>query len=95
MACDGRQVLKIMESESPDLLILDPDIPYADELGVFEQLQNRTRPIPLVVHTLLPGYTTNPFIQNAAGFVEKDGNNINNFKDTITQALRRHYPHRF
>lgn len=95
LACDGRQVLKIMQNEAPDLLILDPDIPYADELKVLEQLQNGNLPTPLVVHTLLPDYTTHPFIQKAAGFVEKDGNNVNNLKDTITQVLRRHYPHRF
>ena len=95
LACDGRQVLKIIEIEAPDLVILDPDIPYADELKLFEQLQNCNLPIPLVIHTLLPDYPSHSFIQKAAGFVEKDGNTINNLKDTITQVLRRHYPHRF
>jgi len=95
LACDGRQVLKIIENEVPDLLIIDLDIPYADELRVFERLQNGNQLIPLLVHTLPPGDTTSSFIQRAAGFVEKDGNNITNLKDTITQVLRKHYPHRF
>lgn len=95
LACDGRQVLKIIENEAPDLLIIDLDIPYADELRVFERLQNGNQLIPLLVHTLPPGDTTSSFIQRAAGFVEKDGNNITNLKDTITQVLRKHYPHRF
>ena len=95
LACDGRQVLKIIENEAPDLLIIDPDIPYADELMVFERLQNANQVIPLIVHTLPPDDTTNFFIQKAAGFVEKDGNNITNLKDTITQVLQKHYPHRF
>ncbi|HJX30348.1 MAG TPA: response regulator [Thermodesulfobacteriota bacterium] len=95
LACDGRQVLKIIEKEAPDLLVIDPDIPYADELRVLENLQNANQFIPLLVHTLPPGDTTNSFIQRAAGFVEKDGNNITNLKDTITQVLRKHYPHRF
>ena len=95
LACDGRQVLKIIENEVPDLLIIDLDIPYADELRVFERLQNGNQLIPLLVHTLPPGDTTSSFIQRAAGFVEKDGNNITNLKDTITQLLQKHYPHRF
>ena len=95
LACDGRQVLKIIENEVPDLLIIDLDIPYADELRVFERLQNVNQLIPLLVHTLPPGDTTSSFIQRAAGFVEKDGNNITNLKDTITQVLQKHYPHRF
>jgi DNA-binding response OmpR family regulator len=95
LACDGRQVVKIIEKEAPDLLIVDFDIPYADELRVFEQLQDEHQLIPLLVHTLPPGDTTNSFIQRAAGVVEKDGNNITNLKDTITQVLRKHYPYRF
>ncbi|MBP1709751.1 MAG: response regulator with CheY-like receiver, AAA-type ATPase, and DNA-binding domain, partial [Deltaproteobacteria bacterium] len=37
LACDGRQVVNIIEKEAPDLLIVDLDIPYADELRVFER----------------------------------------------------------
>ena len=95
LACDGRQVVKIIEKEAPDLLIVDLDIPYADELRVFDRLQDVNQSIPLLVHNLPSGDTTNSFIQRAAGFVEKDGNNITNLKDTITQVLRKHYPHRF
>ena len=95
LACDGRQVVKIIEKEAPDLLIVDLDIPYADELRVFERLQDANQSIPLLVHTLPSGDTTNSFLQRAAGFVEKDGNNITNLKDTITQVLRKHYPYRF
>jgi Response regulator containing CheY-like receiver, AAA-type ATPase, and DNA-binding domains len=95
LACDGRQVLKIIENETPDLLIIDLDIPYADELRVFERLQDAHQVIPVLVHTLPSGETINAFIQRAAGFVEKDGNNITNLKDTITQVLRKHYPYRF
>jgi DNA-binding NtrC family response regulator len=95
LACDGRQVMKIIENEVPDLLIIDLDIPYADELKAFEPLQNANPFIPLLVHTLPSGDTTNSFIYKAAGFVEKDGNNLTNLKDTITQVLQKHYPHRF
>ena len=95
LACDGRKVVKIIEKEAPDLLIVDLDIPYADELRVFERLQDANQSIPLLVHTLPSGDTTNSFLQRAAGFVEKDGNNITNLKDTITQVLQKHYPHRF
>lgn len=95
LACDGRQVLKIISIESPDLLILDLDIPYVDELRIFDQLQNEKLIIPVVFHTLLTGYANHPAIQKAAAFVEKDGNNINSLKEMVNEVLRKHYPHRF
>jgi DNA-binding response OmpR family regulator len=96
LACDGRTVLKILEDETPDLLIIDPDIPYANELRLFERLQNADKFIPLLVHALPSGDTIRqPFIQKAAGYVEKDGSNITNLKDTITLVLRKQYPQRF
>jgi hypothetical protein len=33
-------------------------------------------------------------LQDAAAFVEKSGDNINNFKATIHEVLRRNYPER-
>ena len=93
--CDARQILKIIEIESPDLLILDLDIPYVDEVRVLDKLQNGTLAIPLVVHTLLTDYATHPAIKKADGFVEKDGNNVNNLKQIVAGVLQKHYPQRF
>ncbi len=54
LACDGRQVLKIIEKEAPDLLVIDPDIPYADELRVLEQPSKRKSVYPLARAYLAP-----------------------------------------
>jgi len=95
LASDGREVLKMIEVEFPDLLILDLDMPYVDGLEILGQLQQGKQLIPVVVHTLLTEYANHPAIQNTAAFMEKKGNNINGLKAMIAEVLRKNYPHRF
>jgi hypothetical protein len=95
MACDGRAVSKLIDVEAPDLLIIDPDIPYVDELGNIIGPQNQPPLFPVVFHTHLAEYVDHPGIRAAAVLVEKDGGNVEVLKDVIADALRKYYPHRF
>ena len=96
VAKDGREVLRMTRAdEPPDLLILDLDMPYVGGLAILEELQNRKCPLPVVVHTFLTEHAKHPVVQRAAGFWEKRGNNIDGFKATVAQVLRKCYPHRF
>ncbi|OEU78627.1 MAG: hypothetical protein BA872_09310, partial [Desulfobacterales bacterium C00003060] len=95
-AKDGRKVVRTINSdEPPELLILDLDIPYVDGLTILEELQNRKSPLPVVVHTFLTEYANHPAVKRAAGFWEKRGDNIDGFKTTVAEVLRKSYPHRF
>jgi len=96
VAKDGREVVRMTHAdEPPELLILDLDMPYVSGLAILEELQNRKSPLPVVIHTFLTEHAKHPAVQRAAGFWEKRGNNIDGFKATVAQVLRRYYPRRF
>ena len=96
LAKDGREVLRMTRVDDPPaLLILDLDMPYMSGLTILEELQKRKSPLPVVIHTLLTEHAKHPAVQRAAGFLEKRGDNIDGFKATVAQALRKCYPDRF
>jgi DNA-binding NtrC family response regulator len=78
----------------PDLLILDPEVPFADGLDIVTQLQDRQTALPVIIHTFLPEYAGNPAFQGAAGLVEKRGN-IEQLKVVVIDILQKWYPRRF
>ncbi|MGA7562757.1 MAG: response regulator [Desulfobaccales bacterium] len=95
VAGDGREVLKLLESdEPPHLLILDLEIPNLDELEIWARLQDRQPPLPVVVHTFLPEYPTRLTFPMAAAFLEKQGD-TDHLKGTVAEVLEKHYPRRF
>ena len=93
LAKDGREVLRMTRiDDSPDLLILDLEMPHVNGLEILEQLQDRGPMLPVVIHTFLTEYANHPAVQKAAAFVEKTGNNIDNLKAVIVGALANWYP---
>jgi DNA-binding response OmpR family regulator len=95
VANNGPNVLKIINLEHPDLLILDLDIPYLNGLEILEKLENEKQSIPVIVHSFLDGVENNLVIQKIAAFIEKNGKNVTNLKALIAEVLRKYYPHRF
>jgi DNA-binding response OmpR family regulator len=96
VARDGREVLMVIDQEapSPDLLILDLEVPYAGGLALLERLQSRENPVPVVVHTFLAEDSSHMNSQYAAVFVEKSGN-TDKLKTAIAEVLSKCYPQRF
>jgi DNA-binding response OmpR family regulator len=95
VARDGREVLMVIDQEmSPDLLILDLEIPYAGGLALLERLQNRQNPVPVVVHTFLAEDGNHMNAQHTAVFVEKSGN-TDKLKTAVAEVLSKCYPQRF
>ncbi|NVM20202.1 MAG: response regulator [Desulfobacterales bacterium] len=95
VARNGREVVMMTNADDPpDLLILDLDIPHVSGLAILEQLQDSKPPVPVVVHTLLAEYANHPTVQKAAAFVEKKGNNIDAFKQVVSDVLLKWYPQR-
>jgi DNA-binding response OmpR family regulator len=94
VARDGREVLTLVNVESsPDLLILDLEIPYVGGLAILEQLRHKHPRLPVVIHTLLTEYETHPDISAAAAFLEKGGD-TERLKAVVRAVLNRHYPER-
>jgi CheY-like chemotaxis protein len=92
MAADGREVLsRINGNDPPQLLILDLEIPYLDEPGLWDRLRDCQPPLPLVIHTLLPEYPTRKTCPIAAAFLEKRGD-TDQLKAVVAEVIGKYYP---
>ena len=57
LADNGREVLKwAFQGEPLDMIILDPDLPDADETHMLEHLLDRIPMLPVIMHTYLSEY---------------------------------------
>jgi DNA-binding NtrC family response regulator len=92
VARDGRELLSIIEgNDPPQLLILDLEIPYLDELQVWARLQDYRPPLPVVIHTLLPEYPTHVTVPMAVTFLEKKGD-TDQLKSVVAEVINKNYP---
>jgi DNA-binding response OmpR family regulator len=92
MVRDGRELLSQINGEDPpQLLILDLEIPYLDELQVWARLQDCRPPLPVVIHTFLPEYPTHLTVPLAAAFLEKKGD-TDQLKSVVAEVIRKNYP---
>jgi DNA-binding NtrC family response regulator len=88
LADTGREVLKwAFQGEPLDLIILDPDLPDADETRVLEHLLDRIPVLPVVVHTYPPEHGGNSKDMNDVIFVEKKGSSVERLKQVVHETL--------
>ncbi len=80
--------------EPPDLLILDLEIPYVDDLEILARAQDQRPPLPVVIHTFLPESTDPPNGPKAEAFLEKRGD-TDFLKAVVAEVISKYYPHRF
>lgn len=93
LARNGREVLRWVYHADPlHLLILDPDLPDAEEVPLLAKLSDRIPTLPVVVHTFLSDYTHYPPLVSTDVFVEKEGTSIEGLKKVIDKILRKTEP---
>ena len=89
LADTGREVLKrAFQGEPLDLIILDPDLPDADEAHVLEHLLDRIPVLPVVVHTYPPEHGSDSKDMNGVIFVEKKGSSVERLKQVVDETLK-------
>ena len=89
LADTGREVLKrAFQGEPLDLIILDPDLPDADETQVLEHLLDRIPVLPVVVHTYPPENESDSKDMNDVIFVEKKGSSVERLKQVVDETLK-------
>src|SRR5208337_5636126 len=95
VAGDGGQILAEIERENGvDLLVFDLEMPDADSSKIFEKIQKRRPPLPVVIHTFLTEESERDFSLNRGEIdIEKSGN-IEHLKTAIADMLNRFYPER-
>jgi len=88
LAENGREVLKWAYHHDPlDLLILDPDLPDADESLLLKKLKRVVPYIPVILHTYLSDYMFASKLINPTVFVEKGGSSIEKLKKIVPEIL--------
>jgi CheY-like chemotaxis protein len=88
LADTSREVLKrAFQGEPLDLIILDPELPDADEAHVLEHLLNRIPVLPVVVHTYPPEHGSDSKDINGVIFVEKKGSSVERLKQVVHETL--------
>lgn len=94
LAKTGREVLQFAYHHDPlDLIILDPDLPGAEQLDILEKLQDRIPTLPVVIHAFpFEEGKKPPDALNTASFVEKSGNSIEGLKKAVIDLLENSVP---
>lgn len=93
-AQDGRDALAAIEGNSPpDLLVLDPDIPYAEGPVMLEWLSGRAPLLPVVIHCFPTENTGCLSAGEGTVIVEKSGSTAP-LKAAVAEMLKKFYPER-
>jgi DNA-binding NtrC family response regulator len=89
LAKNGREVLKLVNSSTPiDLIIIDLDLPDANELNLFQSLEDRIPTLPFIVHSYLSDYLESSKSLKSVMFVPKQGNSSETLKDVVLNLLK-------
>ena len=91
LADNGREVLKwAFQGEPIDMIILDPDLPDADETHMVEHLLDRIPMLPLIMHTYPSEYGIGLKDKKDVVFVEKGGRSVERLKQVVYETLVEH-----
>jgi len=91
LAENARQVLKLaFQGEPLDMIILEPDMPDADETHMLEYLMDRIPMLPVVMHTYPSEYDTGLKDKKEVVFVEKGGRSVERLKRVVYETLVEH-----
>ncbi len=75
-----------------DLLIIDPDLPDAEESDMLKKICSRIPALPVVMHTYAADDTSYRDLSCVSAVVEKKGNSIENLKQVVAEILSRSKP---
>jgi len=93
LAKNARDVLEwVYHYEPLDLLILDPDLPDAEDMSMLKKLNNRIPVLPVIVHGYLTDDAGHSAVLKPAVFVEKRGSSIEYLKKVISDILKKSGP---
>lgn len=93
VAKDGHEVwLMINAGAPPDLIILDLEIPYLEELVELAHFREGEPTVPLIVFSFLPDEDERP-VPRAAAVLEKK-EDTDRLKEAVAEVMGRFYPKR-
>lgn len=89
LAADGREALRRLESDRPDLVVLDISMPGMDGIETLGHVLSRDNSIPVILHTAYSSYKDNFMTWSADAYVVKSAD-LGELKETIRDVLSRH-----
>ncbi len=91
VAKDGHDLwLRLNSNAPPDLVILDLEIPFLEDLMTQGQVRNGEPPVPVIIYSYLPEEDDRR-VPKAAAFLEKK-EDTQRLKEMVAEVLRRYYP---
>jgi DNA-binding response OmpR family regulator len=92
VAKDGHEVwLMINGDKPPNLLILDLEIPYLEDLVEMAQFREGEPSVPLIIFSFLPDEVEGRSVPRAAAFLEKK-EDMDRLKAVVAEVIGRYYP---
>jgi CheY-like chemotaxis protein len=93
VAKDGHEVwLMINGGNPPNLIILDLEIPYLEDLMRLAHFRDNEPSVPLIIFSFLPEEDDRT-LPKAAAFLEKK-EDTDHLKEVVAEVIGRYYPHR-
>ena len=91
VAENGKEALRIVEEENPDLVVLDIVMPEMDGLETLPQILRKHRKMPLILKTAHSEYLEDFMTWAADAYVIKSSD-LSQLKETIKELLSWRYP---
>jgi DNA-binding response OmpR family regulator len=90
-AKNGKEALKRLERDKPDLIILDIVMPKMDGMEALGRIIGKDKTIPIILHTSHPGYQED-FMSWAADAYLLKSTNQKELKEKIRELLEQRIP---
>ncbi len=84
-ALNGEEALKLFDSESPDLVILDINMPGMDGIEVLRQMKQKRPQVPVILSSAYPEYKQDLASWASDDYIVKSFN-----LDELKASVRRH-----
>jgi two-component system response regulator (stage 0 sporulation protein F) len=83
---DGRQALEMAQSQPPDLVVMDVNMPKMDGLDTLSRLLEIDRRIPVIIHTAYASYRDSFASWSADAYIVKNSD-LSELKEAVKRLL--------
>lgn len=85
-AGDGREALQVAQDQTPDLVVMDVNMPKLDGLDTLSRLLEIDRRVPVIIHTAYASYRDSFASWSADAYIVKNSD-LSELKDTVKRLL--------